>query len=121
MGEARLAELLAEQISRLPYHRQREWVARHLPPKGASKPNPSRLLDDVEAFYAESRAGTFVSWADDGGWDGGAGDEEPEELKEWIEIFTDLMKGGPGPHQGRPTRRRPARICPPAGAAERGS
>jgi hypothetical protein len=93
MGEARLAELLAEQISRLPYHRQREWVSRQLPPKGASKPNPSRLLDDIEAFYTESRTGTFVSWVDDDGWDGDAGDEEPEELKEWIEIFTDLMKG----------------------------
>lgn len=93
LGEARLAALLAEQISRLPYHRQREWVSRHLPAKGAAKPSLSRLLDDIEAFCTESRAGTFISWADEDGWDGDAEGGEPEELKEWIEIFTDLMKG----------------------------
>jgi hypothetical protein len=30
-GAEKLAELLAEQISILPYHEQKRWAARHLP------------------------------------------------------------------------------------------
>jgi hypothetical protein len=91
-----LAALLAQQLTKLPYHRQKEWAARHLSPSAptgaATASKPARLLRDIEAFCGASRGGTYVSWVDDDGWQG-ADDEDSEEFQEWTTLFADLMKG----------------------------
>lgn len=98
LPKANLAELLAEQISNLPHHQQKQWAQRHLPdwPEGrsASRSRPAALLDEIEEFLAQSRSGAFVSWEDDHGWNDRYDlSDDGEEFEEWIERFTDLMKG----------------------------
>lgn len=98
LGEGKLVELLAEQISTPPYHEQKRWARRHLPerPKGqsASASRPAALLNEIEAFCAQSRSGAFVSWEDDRGWyDEYDLSDDGEEFEEWVALFSDLMKG----------------------------
>ncbi|MBI3015169.1 MAG: hypothetical protein HYY65_08960 [Candidatus Tectomicrobia bacterium] len=98
LGKEKLAELLAEQISSLPYHRQKQWVRSHLPDRAkdtsASESRRASLFDEIEEFCAQSRSGSFVSWEDDYGWDDRYGESgDHEKFEEWIELFTDLMKG----------------------------
>lgn len=98
LGQAKLAGLLAEQISSLPYRQQKRWARHRLPdrPRGgsASGSRPVALLGEIEAFCAQSRSGAFVSWEDDHGWDGGHdSSDDGGEFEEWIELFTDLIKG----------------------------
>lgn len=96
LGQAKLAELLAEQLATLPYHRQKEWARHHIPSSGAgpsSRARPSTLLREIEDFCSESRSGAFVSWVDDHGWyeEDDPGDDG-EAFQDWIEIFSDLIR-----------------------------
>ncbi len=97
LGEAKLAELLAEQLATLPYHQQKQWARRYLPNRlrGAfdAGSQPAALLDEIEEFCEQSRSGAFVSWQDDGWNDGCDAGDGDEQFEEWIELFTDLMKG----------------------------
>ncbi len=97
LGAARLAELLAERISALPYREQKRWASRHLPPEQKGQPSaerrPAALLKDIEEFCALSRRGAFVSWVDEHGWNGGLDEgDDGGEFHEWAELFTDFMK-----------------------------
>lgn len=93
LGAERLAELLAEQISTLPYHEQKRWVARYLPRGQTAQPaaerRPAEVLREIKAFCALSRSGAYVSWTDDHGWDGG---DDGDEVQEWVETFAAWMK-----------------------------
>ncbi len=95
LGEAKLAELLAEQIANLPSHRQTRWVREHLPrgSKGStSRSRPGALLEEIEDFCAQSRSGAFVSWIPEDEWsDPGDEGDESEAFGEWVELFTDFM------------------------------
>jgi len=97
LSAERLAELLAEQISALPYHEQKQWAARHLP-RGhpgqlATELRPTEVLRQIEAFCRSSRQGTYQSWVDEHEWDGGFdGGDDGSEFREWVELFTDSMK-----------------------------
>lgn len=96
LEKEKLAALLAEQIGTLPYHRQKEWAARHLPrsaeTRSPTRSRPATLIREIERFCASSRSGAYVSWVDDDGWDGGD-DAGGEEFEEWIALFTDFTKG----------------------------
>lgn len=97
LSAERLAELLAEQISALPYHEQKQWAARHLPRGHPGQPatelRPTEVLRQIEAFCRSSRQGTYQSWVDEHEWDGGFdGGDEGSEFQEWVELFTDSMK-----------------------------
>ena len=97
LSAERLAELLAEQISALPYHEQKQWAARHLPRGHPGQPatelRPTEVLRQIEGFCRSSRHGTYQSWVDEHEWDGGFdGGDEGSEFLEWVELFTDSMK-----------------------------
>ena len=99
LGKAKLADLLAEQLAGLPYHRRKEWARRHLPAevRSTARPRPDGLLLEIEAFCGESRSGTFVSWENDREWfDGDDRDADDERFEEWVQLFTDLTKGALG-------------------------
>lgn len=95
LGADKLAELLAEQISALPYHEQKQWAARHLPREQSSQPatevRPADVLREIEAFCRLSRQGTYQSWVDEHEWDGGfEGGDDSDEFEEWVELFTEV-------------------------------
>jgi hypothetical protein len=54
---------------------------------------PAALLKDVEEFCDESRAGAFVSWEDEDGWDPGSDEDDGGQFGEWVEEFTALLQG----------------------------
>jgi hypothetical protein len=89
-----LADLLFELVSILPYHEQKRWARECLgvtkpSTRGARRPSaPARLLAEVQAFCAESRGGSYVTWQHyDDRWGGGSDDGEGEE---WAALFADL-------------------------------
>ena len=96
LGAGRLAELLADQISALPYHEQKQWAAHHLSESQSGQPataRPAEVLKEIEAFCRLSRQGAYQSWVDDHESDGGFdGSDDGDELQEWVELFTDSMK-----------------------------
>ena len=96
-GVERLAELLAERISALPYHEQKRWAARHLPRGLPGQPatalRPTDVLKQIEAFCRSSRQGAYQSRADEHERDGGFDEEdEGNEFQEWVELLTDFTK-----------------------------
>jgi hypothetical protein len=98
LGQTELAQLLTEQIANLPYRQQKQWAQRHLPEKVKRRPpvsgRASSLIHEVEEFCSSSRSGAFVAWVDDHEWySEDDSNVEGEEFQEWVELFTDLMKG----------------------------
>jgi hypothetical protein len=97
LGPEKLADLLAEQISSLPYHEQKQWPARHLPGehscRSATEVRPAEVLKGIEAFCRLSRQGIYQSWVDEHEWDSGFdGSDEGDDFQEWVELFTDWMR-----------------------------